>query len=287
MLESEHVTCAAGVPTIWTLLYQHLKEKTYDLSSLHTLLVGGSAAPRAMFENFERDFGIRVLHAWGMTETSPLGTVSRLKGEMLAWPEERQLEYRLKQGMPMAGVEIRILGESDEDLPWDGEHVGELAVRGPWIASSYYNNPEAGAAFTPDGWFRTGDMASIDRYGYVQLSDRKKDLIKRKGEWISSVDMENAVSSHPGVVEAAVVARPDPVCDELPAVLVVRRADADPPGRGPGRHRPARHASSPGGSCRCPRTSTSSIRCPRRASARSTRRSCASSSPAISKPPAG
>ncbi len=229
LLESQRVTCAAGVPTIWTLLYQHLKEKKYDLSSLHTLLVGGSAAPRWMLERFERDFGIRVLHAWGMTETSPVGTFSRLRAEMLAWPEERQMEYRLKQGIPIPGVETRILGDGGEDLPWDGEHVGELAVRGPWVASSYYNNPEAGAAFTPDGWFRTGDMASIDRYGYVQLSDRKKDLIKRKGEWISSVDMENVVSGHPGVAEAAVVARPDPVCDELPAVLVVRRAGAEPP----------------------------------------------------------
>jgi fatty-acyl-CoA synthase len=229
LLEAERVTCAAGVPTIWTLLYQHLKEKKYDLSNLHTLLVGGSAASRALIENFERDFGIRVLHAWGMTETSPLGTVSRLKRAMLDWPEERQLEVRLKQGLPMVGVESRILGDHGEELPWDGTHVGELAVRGPWVASSYYNNPEAGAAFTADGWFRTGDMASIDRYGYVQLSDRKKDLIKRKGEWISSVDMENAVQSHPGVLEAAVVGRPDPVCDEVPAVLVVRRNDPNHP----------------------------------------------------------
>jgi fatty-acyl-CoA synthase len=129
----------------------------------------------------------------------------------------------------MIGVETRILGDNGEDLPWDGEHVGELAVCGPWVASSYYNNPDAGAAFTPDGWFRTGDMASIDRYGYVQLSDRKKDLIKRKGEWISSVDMENYVVGHPGVLEAAVVARPDPVCDELPAVMVVRRIGHEPP----------------------------------------------------------
>ncbi len=228
LMQAERVTCAAGVPTIWTLLYQHLKEKKYDLSSLHTLLVGGSAASRAMMENFQRDFGIRVLHAWGMTETSPLGTVSRLKSAMLDWPEERQLDVRLKQGIPMVGVETRILGERGDDLSWDGEHVGELAVRGPWVASSYYNNPGAGAAFTADGWFRTGDMASIDRYGYVQLSDRKKGLIKRKGEWISSVNMENAVASHPGVLEAAVVARRDEVCDEVPAVLVVRR-------NGPGR----------------------------------------------------
>ncbi len=228
ILESERVTTAAGVPTIWNLLYQHLKEKTYDLSSLHTLLVGGSAVSRAMIENFQHDFGIRVLHAWGMTETSPLGTVSELRGAMRSWPEQKQLEFRLKQGVPPIGVEIRILGDDGQDLPWDGEQVGELAVRGPWIASSYYENPSAGAAFTDDGWFRTGDMASIDQYGYVQLRDRKKDLIKRKGEWISSVDMENEIVGHPGVAEAAVVARPDPVNDEQPAVLVVRAPGAGP-----------------------------------------------------------
>jgi fatty-acyl-CoA synthase len=229
LLEAERVTCASGVPTIWNLLYQHLKEKRYDLSKLHTLMVGGSAASRAMMENYQRDFGIRVLHAWGMTETSPIGTVSRLKATMEDWPEERQLEVRLKQGIPVPGVETKLLGDHGEDLPWDGEHVGELAVRGPWIASSYYNNPEAGAAFTADGWFRTGDMASIDPYGYVKLTDRKKDLIKRKGEWISSVDMENAVQGHPGVLEAAVVARLDEVCDEVPAVMVVKRNDPNHP----------------------------------------------------------
>ncbi len=228
ILEAERVTTSAGVPTIWNLLYYHLKERPYDLSSLHTLLVGGSAASRAMIENYQRDFGIRVLHAWGMTETSPLGTVSELRGAMRSWPEEQQLEYRLKQGVPPIGVEIRILGEDGQDLSWDGEQVGELAVRGPWIASTYYENPAAGAAFTDDGWFRTGDMASIDPYGYVQLRDRKKDLIKRKGEWISSVDMENTILGLPGVAEAAVVARPDPVNDEQPAVLVVMTPGEDP-----------------------------------------------------------
>jgi fatty-acyl-CoA synthase len=229
LLEGERVTCASGVPTIWTLLYQHLKEKKYDLSSLHTIVVGGSAASRAMLENFERDFGIRVQHAWGMTETSPIGTVSRLKAAMSEWPRERQIDVRLKQGIPVPCVEVKILGDHGEDLPWDGTQVGELAVRGPWVASRYYENPAAGAAFTPDGWFRTGDMARIDRYGYVQLTDRKKDLIKRKGEWISSVDMENAVLAHSGVLEAAVVARPDTVCVEVPAVLVVKRDDANHP----------------------------------------------------------
>jgi len=229
LIESERVTNAAGVPTIYNLLYHHLKEKSYDLSSLRMVMIGGAAASRTLMENYQRDFGITIVHAWGMTETSPMGTVSRLKGKMENWPAERQLEVRLKQGLPVLGVELKVLGAGGEDLPWDGEHVGELAVRGPWIASSYYKNPGASASFTADGWFRTGDMVTIDRDGYVQITDRKKDLIKRKGEWISSVDMENAVLAHPGVAEAAVIGRSDEVCDEVPVVLVVRRDPARAP----------------------------------------------------------
>jgi fatty-acyl-CoA synthase len=225
LIEAERVTCAAGVPTIWALLYQHLKEEPHDLSSLHTILVGGAAASRTLMENYERHFGITIQHAWGMTETSPIGTVSRLKAAMIDWTAEEQLGVRLKQGMPVVGVEVRVLGEKGEDLPWDGQHVGELVVRGPWIARSYYKNPGADLAFTADGWFRTGDMVTIDPQGYVQITDRKKDLIKRKGEWISSVDMENAVLAHPDVLEAAVVGRFDDICDELPVLLVVRRDD--------------------------------------------------------------
>ncbi len=229
LIEGERVTSAAGVPTIYNLLYQHLKEKTYDLSSLKTVLIGGAAASRTMMEHYQRDFGITILHAWGMTETSPLGTISRLKGTMEDWPEERKMEVRLKQGLPVLGVELKVAGPAGEELPWDGESVGELLVRGPWIASSYYNNPGASASFTDDGWFRTGDMVTIDREGYVQITDRKKDLIKRKGEWISSVDMENAVLANPGVAEAAVVARYDEICDEVPVVFVVRRDHARRP----------------------------------------------------------
>ncbi len=229
LIEAERVTSAAGVPTIWTLLYQHLKEEKYDLSSLRTVLVGGAAASRTLMENYQRDFGITIMHAWGMTETSPLGTISRMKAAMEAWPEERQMEVRLKQGLPVLGVEIGILGADNRELPWDGEQVGELVVRGPWIASSYYKNPQAGGAFTTDGWFRTGDMANIDPQGYVQITDRKKDLIKRKGEWISSVDMENAVLATPGVLEAAVVGRVDEICGEVPVVMAVRRDSAREP----------------------------------------------------------
>jgi fatty-acyl-CoA synthase len=232
LIESERVTSAAGVPTIWALLYQYLKDekgRTYDLSSVHTILLGGAAASRTLVESFEKDLGLPILHAWGMTETSPIGTVSRLKSTMNEWTHEQKMAVRLKQGIPVVGVEVRILGADDEDLPWDGEHAGELVVRGPWIASSYYKNSGAEASFTKDGWFRTGDIAMIDPHGYVQITDRKKDLIKRKGEWISSVDMENLVLAHPGVLEAAVVGRVCDVRDEVPVVFVVSRPELSQP----------------------------------------------------------
>jgi acyl-CoA synthetase (AMP-forming)/AMP-acid ligase II len=232
LIESERVTSAAGVPTIWNLLYQFLRtqaDRPYDLSSLHTVLVGGAAASRTLVDSFEKDLGLPILHAWGMTETSPIGTISRLKSGMQDWTTEQKMAVRLKQGIPVMGVEVRILGEQGQELPWDGQHAGELVVRGPWIASSYYNNPGADGAFTADGWFRTGDIAMVDPLGYVQITDRKKDLIKRKGEWISSVDMENLVLAHPGVLEAAVVARVDDVRDEVPVVFVVARPDLSTP----------------------------------------------------------
>jgi fatty-acyl-CoA synthase len=229
LIEAERVTLTSGVPTIWNRLYSYLKQNTHDLSSLHTIFVGGSAVSTSLIENFGRDFGVTVMQGWGMTETSPVGTVSRLRSTMDGWPEERKLRVRAKQGMPVISFEARILDDRGEDLPWDGEHAGELAVRGPWVARAYYRNPEADAAFTADGWFRTGDIAKIDPMGYMQITDRKKDLIKRKGEWISSVDMENAAQSHPGVVEAGVVGRLDACGEEAPVVFAVRRADHQPP----------------------------------------------------------
>lgn len=229
LLESERVTLAVGIPLIWTRLYQYLKENRHDLSRLHTLFVGGAAAPRTLIEGFAHDFGINVIQGWGMTETSPVGTVSRLKSAMTDWPEAERLQVQVKQGVPIVTFETRILDENGQDLPWDGQHVGELVVRGPWVASAYFENPGADAAFTEDGWFRTGDMASMDERGYMQIADRKKDLIKRKGEWISSVDMENEALAHPGVLEAAVVGRPDEACDELPVLFfVVRNEPASP-----------------------------------------------------------
>jgi fatty-acyl-CoA synthase len=229
LLESERVTLSSGVPAVWNRLHQYLKQNKHDLSSLRTIFSGGSAAPRTMIEGFERDFGLQVVQGWGMTETSPVGTFSRLKPSMRDWRPEDRIRVRLKAGVPLVCFETRIVDDAGTALPWDGEHTGELLVRGPWVARSYYENPAADAAFTEDGWFRTGDIASIDRDGYVQITDRKKDLIKRKGEWISSVDMENAVLSHPGVADAAVVGRPDEACDEAPVVFLVRSDRSDKP----------------------------------------------------------
>ena len=222
MMNDEQVTTGAGVPTIWNMLYQHLRQEKLTIDSVESLIVGGSAAPRAMIENFDREFNVSILHLWGMTEMSPLGTVGRMRVDMDDWDYQSQLDVRMKQGAPAPGVEIRVQSETGDLLPWDGETIGELTVRGPWVASGYYNNPEASKAFTEDGWFRTGDMVTIDSRGYMQIADRSKDLIKSGGEWISSVDMENCIMARDDVLEAAVVARSDEQWDERPVAFVVR-----------------------------------------------------------------
>jgi fatty-acyl-CoA synthase len=228
LMERERVTFAAGVPTVWNLLYQHLRQHPHDLSRLKVIVSGGSAPPRVLIENYERDFGIAVLCAWGMTEMSPVGSFCRLKAEMEDWSPEDRMRVRIKQGIPVANVEMRLLGEQGEALDWDGKQVGEVAVRGPWVARSYFANSAADAAFTKDGWFRTGDIATIDPFGYMEITDRKKDVIKSRGEWISSVDMENAVMAHPGILEAAVVGRIDSLRGEAPVVYIVLRQPNEP-----------------------------------------------------------
>jgi fatty-acyl-CoA synthase len=225
LIERERVTLAAGVPTIWSLVLQHLRKHPRDVSSLRTLIVGGSAAPPALIRAWQHEHGIAITHAWGMTETSPVGACTRLKATTLAEPLERQLEARCTQGLPVPGVDVRIEGEDGTELPWDGQSTGELCVRGPWIARAYYEDDAWRAAFSADGWFRTGDVASIDARGYIAISDRKKDLVKSRGEWISSVALENCAMAHPGVLEAAVCARPDPLRGEAPVLWYV---PADP-----------------------------------------------------------
>jgi fatty-acyl-CoA synthase len=223
MIESERPTHAAAVPTIWQGLLGELTAKPRDVSSLTQVTIGGSACPPSLMEAFDK-LGMRVCHAWGMTETSPLGTVARPPAHAVGTDEE--FAYRLTQGRFPASVEARLSGPGGERLPWDGESAGELEVRGPWIAGAYYNGTDAeplrpADKFSEDGWLKTGDVGTISADGFLTLTDRAKDVIKSGGEWISSVDLENALMSHPDVTEAAVVAVPDDKWGERPLATVV------------------------------------------------------------------
>lgn len=221
LMAGERVTITAGVPTIWQAILQALEKQPgrWALTPGMRMIVGGSPAPESMIRAFDR-FGLRVIHAWGMTEMSPLGTISQLKPHLSSAPDEVRYAVRAKQGMPVPFVEVRCVGESGEQ-PWNGEAMGELHVRGPWITGRYHN-PEGGAEpFTGDGWLRTGDVVCIDPEGYVKITDRTKDLIKSGGEWISSLDLENAILSHPKVRQAAVVAIPHPKWSERPLAVIV------------------------------------------------------------------
>jgi fatty-acyl-CoA synthase len=222
LMNGEHVTLALGVPTIWNNVLQYLRKTGGRLDSLRAMLMGGSAVPRALISAYKKELGVHVIQGWGMTEMSPLGSTVHLTGRMLDWPEEKQIDAMALAGMVAPNVEMRVLDDAGKELPWDGKSVGELLVRGPSVARGYYKSQEGQAAFTADGWFHTGDVASIDENGFVRISDRTKDLIKSGGEWISSVDMENAIMACPGVMEATVVARPDPKWDERPVAFIVR-----------------------------------------------------------------
>ena len=184
------------------------------------MVIGGSAAPKGVIKAYRERHGIDVVHAWGMTEMSPIGTVANLTTEMKKLPEEEQLEYKAKQGYPVPLVEIRARGD-EGFVPWDGESMGELEVRGPWVARSYYEAPEGDDKFTDDGWFKTGDIVTIDRFGFIKITDSSKDLIKSGGEWISSVELENALMAHPAVSQAAVIAIPHEKWDERPLAAIV------------------------------------------------------------------
>jgi fatty-acyl-CoA synthase len=223
LIESEGVTFVGGVPTIVSALYHYLKESGRKVPTLRQILVGGSALPRVLLESFEA-MGIEVVHAWGMTELSPAGTVSRLRRDMEEWPQEEKTRVRLLQGSPFPLVELRILMDDGTEAPWDGVTAGELEARGPWVARAYYEDP-SGADRFHDGWFRTGDVASIDSRGYVRLVDRTKDMVKSGGEWISSVDLENVIMGHPQVAEAAVIAVAHPKWTERPLACVVPKPD--------------------------------------------------------------
>ncbi|MBM7088444.1 long-chain fatty acid--CoA ligase [Streptomyces sp. NPDC014603] len=225
MIESVRPTHAAAVPTIWQGLLAELTANPRDVSALTQVTIGGSACPPSLMEAFDQ-LGMRVCHAWGMTETSPLGTVARPPAHAVGTDEE--FAYRLTQGRFPAGVEARLTGPGGERLPWDGESAGELEVRGPWIAGAYYNGPgeeplRPADKFSEDGWLKTGDVGIISPDGFLTLTDRAKDVIKSGGEWISSVELENALMAHPDVAEAAVVAVPDDKWGERPLATVVLR----------------------------------------------------------------
>ncbi len=223
MVKEERVTFSGAVPTIWADVWRFGEEHDVDLSSLQTIICGGSAVPRTLMENFERKYGVRIIQAWGMTETSPLAAVAHAPARVaIGSPDE--MEWRARTGRVVAGVELRIVDDMGNALPWDGEAVGEIEVRGPWITGAYFRDP-APEKFD-DGWLRTGDVGSVSSEGFIQITDRAKDVIKSGGEWISSVELENLLMGHPDVVEASVIGVPDPRWDERPLACVVRQTDS-------------------------------------------------------------
>ena len=225
LIQNERITVSAGVPTLWMTLYAFLQQEPYDISSLRMIVSAGSAMPRQFIVDYAQKYGIRLALAWGMTETTPIATFMHLRQELDQLPEHEAFDVRARHGLQVAGVDLRIIDELGNPVPADGTTMGELQVRGPWITAGYFQD-EANHVDAPhapsfmDGWFRTGDVATIDRFGYIQIMDRTKDLVKSGGEWISSVDLENAIMGHPKVMEAAVIAVAHPKWQERPLALV-------------------------------------------------------------------
>ena len=243
LIEAEGVTITAGVPTVWLGLLEYLEENDADLSSLEEVVIGGSAAPKSVIRQFD-ELGVDVLHAWGMTEMSPIGSVARLKPGMEEWDADDRYAKRGKQGLMVPGIEFQVIDEDGNEIEWDGEAFGELWVRGPWVTTEYFERPEAneedfedvpaseasgesGEALSPGRWLKTGDVVSVDPDGYIQIVDRAKDGIKSGGEWISSVELENALMAHDDVTEAAVVGVPHERWQERPVAFVVPGGDVD------------------------------------------------------------
>jgi fatty-acyl-CoA synthase len=225
LMRDERVNSAQAVPTVWLMLFQYFDaHPEIDLKSLgiNTVVVGGAAPPRAMIERIERDFGANFAQGWGMTETSPIGAINHLLPKHAGLSADDKIAIKVKQGRAGWGVELKIVDEQDRELPRDGQAFGHLRVRGPWIASGYFK-AEGGSILDSEGWFPTGDVATIDADGYVQLVDRAKDVIKSGGEWISSMDLESAAASHPAVAEAAVIGVFHPKWQERPLLIAVKR----------------------------------------------------------------
>jgi acyl-CoA synthetase (AMP-forming)/AMP-acid ligase II len=230
LIESERVTFAAGVPTVWQMMLGHMQAQDLRFSTLKRTVIGGSACPPAMINAFQQQYGVDVLHAWGMTEMSPLGTLCTLKNKHLSQSQEQQTAIRLKQGRAIYGVDMKIVDGAGKELPWDGKTSGDLLVKGPWVVKEYFKG-EGGDPLVPDargrGWFPTGDVATIDSDGFLQITDRSKDVIKSGGEWISSIDIENIAVAHPAVAMAACIGVAHPKWDERPIVVVVKKPGAE------------------------------------------------------------
>lgn len=227
LLDGEKVTFTAAVPTIWLMLLQYLEETGKKLPYLNRVVIGGSAAPRAIIQKFQENYGVEVIHAWGMTEMSPLGTLCTMKSEQAALDGDALLDLKQTQGYAPFGVEMRITDDDNVPQPWDGKTFGRLKVRGPAVSSAYYGVGTT-EQFDTEGWFDTGDVAHIDAAGYMQITDRAKDVIKSGGEWISTIELENLAVGHPDVAEAAVIGVRHPKWDERPLLVIVRKPGKEP-----------------------------------------------------------
>ena len=225
LLEAEKVTLAAGVPTVWQMLLAHLKSGGLRFNYLKRTVIGGSACPPAMIQAFNDEYGVEVLHAWGMTELSPLGTLCTLKNKHLELPKDEQMKIRLKQGRAIFGIDFKIVDDHGKEQPNDGKAYGDLLVKGPWVIREYFK--QEGQSPLIDGWFPTGDVATVDPEGFMQITDRSKDVIKSGGEWISSIDVENIAMAHGDVAMAACIGMPHPKWDERPIVVVVKKPGSD------------------------------------------------------------
>ena len=225
LFETEEVTMSAGVPTVWLGLLNYMKEQKLQFTTLKRVVIGGSACPPAMIRAFQEEYGVFVLHAWGMTEMSPLGTATTFKAKHDKWHEDERMKLQNKQGRALFGVDMRIVDENGAELPWDGKAFGDLQVRGPWVIKGYFKGE--GGDPLKGGWFPTGDVCTIDPDGYIQVTDRSKDVIKSGGEWISSIDLENIAVAHPAIAEAAVIGVKHPKWDERPIVVAVKKPGKD------------------------------------------------------------
>jgi fatty-acyl-CoA synthase len=225
LIEGEKVSYAAGVPTVWQMMLGHMQSNNLRFSTLKRTVIGGSACPPAMITAFNDLYGVEVLHAWGMTELSPLGTLCTLKNKHLEMRAEDKMKVRLKQGRGIFGIDMKIVGDDGKELPWDGKAYGDLLVKGPWVIKQYFKGE--GDSPLVDGWFPTGDVATIDPDGYMQITDRSKDVIKSGGEWISSIDVENVAMAHPAVAMAACIGMKHPKWDERPIIAVVKKPGAE------------------------------------------------------------